>query len=74
MTSIYYIYPGIMTEANVSAIVGMSATAGECPRQRGKCPQKWGNVRNNEGNVFNSGEIEHGLRNLREEMVIHNCA
>ena len=29
MTFIYYIYPRIMTEMNVSATVGMSATVGE---------------------------------------------
>ena len=53
ITSIYYIYPGVMTEVNVSATVGMSATVwggmcaiatvGECPQQLGKCPQQWGN-------------------------------
>ena len=52
-----YIYPRIMTEANVSATVGMfvtvgemtatvgemSATVEECPQQWGKCLQQWGN-------------------------------
>ena len=53
----------------------------ECPRQWGKCLQQWGNVRdsggnvrNSGGNVCNSGEIEHALRNLRLENVIHNFA
>ena len=38
MNLIYYMYPRIMTEVNVSATVGMSATVG-------------GNVRNSRGNV-----------------------
>ena len=29
ITSIYYIYPRIITEVNVSATMGMSATVGE---------------------------------------------
>ena len=29
MISIYYIYPRVMTEVNVSATVGMSTTVGE---------------------------------------------
>ena len=62
MTSIYYINPRIMTEINVSATVGeMSATVGEMSATGG-------------GDVRNSGEIEHGVGNLRAEIVIHNSA
>ena len=58
MTLLYYIYPRIMPEVNVSATVEMSATVGVIVCDSG-------------GNVCNSGEIEHGLGNLR---VIHNSA
>ena len=50
-----------MTEVNVSATVGMSATVG-------------GNVCNSGGNVRNSGGIESDLGNLLVEIVNHNCA
>ena len=68
MTSIYYIYPRVMTEVNVSATVEM------CLRQWEKCQRQWGNVCDSGGNVRNSGEIDHGLENSRVEIAIHNVA
>ena len=47
-----------MTEMNVSATVGMSATVGEMSATVG------GNVCDSGGNVCNSGEIEYGLGTL----------
>ena len=37
LTLIYYIYPTITTEVNVSAIVGMSVTVGEMSATVGEC-------------------------------------
>ena len=63
-----------MTEVNVSATVGISATVGEMSAAVGKCPSQWGNVHDRQwGNVHNSGEIEYDLKSLTVEMVIHNC-
>ena len=69
-----------MTEMNVSATVGMSATVGEMSatvggnvcNSGGNVCNSGGNVCESGGNVCNSGEIEYGLRNLRVEIVIHN--
>ena len=44
-----------------------------CPQQL-ECPRQWGNISDSGGYVRNSGEIEHGLGNLRVEIVIHNSA
>ena len=54
-----------MTEMNVSATVGMSATVGEMSVTVGKCLQQW-------GKCLQEWEIEYGLENLRVEIVIHN--
>ena len=58
-----------MTEVNVSATVGMSATVGEMSAK-----VDLGNIRNSRGNVCNSGKIEYDLRYLTVEMGIHTCA
>ena len=70
-----------MPEVNVSATVEMSvtvgemsATVGEMSATVGECLRQWGNVCNSGGNVCNSGEIEHGIGNLRVEIVIHHSA
>ena len=57
-----------MTKVNVSTTVGMSATVGEMSATVG------GNVCDSGGNVRDSGEIEHALRNVRLEIVIHTSA
>ena len=36
-----------------------------------KCVRNSGNVRDSGGNVCDSGEIEYGLGNLREHIVIY---
>ena len=69
-----------MTEMNVFATLGMSATVGEMSATVGEMSatvggnvcNSGGNVCNSGGNVCNSGEIEYGLGNLRVEIVIHN--
>ena len=50
-----------MTQVNVFATVGMSATMGEMSATVGKCLRQWGNVRDSERNVRKSWEIEHRL-------------
>ena len=77
-----------MPEVNVSATVGeMSATVGEMSATVGEMSSTVREMSGTvgemsatvgemsatvRGNVCNSGEIEHGLGNLRVEIVIHN--
>ena len=64
-----------MTEVNVSATVGMSATVGEMyVTVRGNVHDSGGMSATVGGNVHNSGEIEYGLGNLRAQIVIYNSA
>ena len=39
-----------------------------------ECVPNSGNVCDSGGNVCNSGGIEHGIGNLKVEIVIHNSA
>ena len=73
---LYFItYPRIMTEGNVFATVGMSATVGgNVCNSGGNVCSSGGTVCSSGGTVCNSGEIEYGLGNLRVEIVIHNSA
>ena len=59
MTSVYYMYPIIMTEVNVSATLVMSVTVGGGGglQEWGKCQRQRGNVSDCRGNDCNSGEM-----------------
>ena len=82
----YYIYPRVMTEVNVSATVGeMSATVGEMSATVGEmsgtvwemsatvgeCPRQFGKCLRQWGNVGNSGEIEYGLGKSKPFITLH---
>ena len=41
ISKVYIIYTRIMTEVNVSATVGMSATVGELSATVGECLRQW---------------------------------
>ena len=64
-----------MTEVNVSATGGMSATVGGNVRNSGSNVHDSGGMSATVGgNVRNSGEIEYDLGKFTVDMVIQNCA
>ena len=64
-----------MTEVNLFAMVGMSATAGKRLQQRGNVCNSGGMSETAlGGNVSNSVENKYALRDVCLEIVIHNSA